>query len=112
MRTFLAVVAGVGMFVAGLGLLASLPAESLPLAGASFGGIILSGILWMLTEISERLRRESSVMKAADVIIDDLPEPSPSQLAAEKRERTRRFLMIGACVMILAVCIAVVFLHH
>jgi hypothetical protein len=112
MRAFLAVVAGVGLVVSAIGLLASLPAESLALAAASFGGIVLSGILWMLTEISGQLaiQRASAESPLATIVEGAVARKSktPEELAAAGDLRLRRFAMIALCVIVLALCAGIV----
>lgn len=112
MKTFLAVVAAVCMVLAGIGILASIPAESLPLAAASLGGLLLAGILWILVEILQRMQLEQTITEQGSLVSrSPKPELTADELAAVAAARRRRFAMAFVCLVVLGLCAAFVHFH-
>lgn len=109
MKSFLAVFSIVCMIAGGLGLIASVPAESLPLAASSLGGILLAGILWALTDVSRQIEARFPCMTRTG---DPAETASPHALTADQKVeaadlRLRRIGMIAICLLVLAMCAGV-----
>lgn len=103
MKTFLMVAASLTMVAAGLGVLASIPAQSIPLAGASVFAFLLGGILYALADISITLAAASPADTTRERRI---AEPTPEQIASSRQANRRRMAMAVVVLLVAAVCVA------
>ena len=112
MRTFLAIVSAV--FIA-IGIIGSFPALGeiqTPIGLAALAGcmivILLGGMLWMLTEISQQF---ASLIGRSEPAAPTAQE-TEQEITARKTARKNRLKMLAFCAAVLAACVIAVIVHH